>query len=649
MAKITLNDITSAFDAKQVINDNNDAVETAMENTLSRDGTTPNQMESDLDLNSNDVNNVQNLRTSRLYINGSLVSTSSAILDGNHIQEFSGEDLTDSYTTLTGITSYTLGVDAIEVYINGVYQPPSTFTEIDVNTIQFTSSLLASDDITIVTHPVETISGADASNVSYSPAGGAVTNLADTLDGITDYVDSGGMQIFTHDTSENIYAGDGAAPVIEATATNNFVVGEDAAAALTTGDHNIIIGNDAAASANALDRNIVLGRNALNLVTGINTGNVIIGDNALGLTSEATKAHYNVAIGGNAGSYTGGSGNVLLGHGAGGHLEGSSAKNVMIGYKAGPTAFDEHDDKLYIHNDVSDTPLIGGDFDAGTVTINGDLDVTGSFGIASYSIGTSNPITLSKAADGQMDMTPGGTATYCTIGLTTYTGANLGYITANSGNGEIGIQDSGSHWVIRHTEDGSTEFYSHNQTLRATIASTGLVTAGSGFAIGSSSVNETELGILDGATVTTAQLNILADVTSSATEINKLDDLTGDILTSSGGVTLSGELGLEEYHETIASVAAAAIDVSSGSYFYKTLSGATTFTFTNPVDSGRLSSFTLELTNASTHITWPTSVHWNAGIEPELSTTGVDILVFHTRDGGTTWYGYIGGLAMSAP
>ncbi len=41
-------------------------------------------------------------------------------------------------------------------------------------------------------------------------------------------------------------------------------------------------------------------------------------------------------------------------------------------------------------------------------------------------------------------------------------------------------------------------------------------------------LTSTEVGILDGATVTTAELNVLDGVTATATEINKLDGVTAD-------------------------------------------------------------------------------------------------------------------------
>jgi hypothetical protein len=51
MAKLTLNDIASGYGSTTKHNANNDLIEAAVENTLSRDGTTPNEMEANLDMN----------------------------------------------------------------------------------------------------------------------------------------------------------------------------------------------------------------------------------------------------------------------------------------------------------------------------------------------------------------------------------------------------------------------------------------------------------------------------------------------------------------------------------------------------------------------------------------------------------------------
>src|SRR6185295_13991299 len=66
MAKLTLNDLSSLENqtsAIALINANNTLVEEAIENTLSRDGTSPNQMEASLDMNSNRIYNLPEPQT----------------------------------------------------------------------------------------------------------------------------------------------------------------------------------------------------------------------------------------------------------------------------------------------------------------------------------------------------------------------------------------------------------------------------------------------------------------------------------------------------------------------------------------------------------------------------------------------------------
>lgn len=58
MAKLTLQDIALISGSETTINNNSAAIETAMENTLSRDGTSPNAMNAVLDMDSNRIINV---------------------------------------------------------------------------------------------------------------------------------------------------------------------------------------------------------------------------------------------------------------------------------------------------------------------------------------------------------------------------------------------------------------------------------------------------------------------------------------------------------------------------------------------------------------------------------------------------------------
>jgi hypothetical protein len=63
--KPTVSTVATGYQATDTINDNFTNVRNAFDNTLSLDGSVPNAMEADLDMNGNDIINV-----SGLYING---------------------------------------------------------------------------------------------------------------------------------------------------------------------------------------------------------------------------------------------------------------------------------------------------------------------------------------------------------------------------------------------------------------------------------------------------------------------------------------------------------------------------------------------------------------------------------------------------
>ena len=73
MSKLTLSNVgtlSNQASAAQTINDNFAAIEEAMETTLSRDGSLPNEMLADLDMNSNDILNVGTINASTYLQNG---------------------------------------------------------------------------------------------------------------------------------------------------------------------------------------------------------------------------------------------------------------------------------------------------------------------------------------------------------------------------------------------------------------------------------------------------------------------------------------------------------------------------------------------------------------------------------------------------
>jgi hypothetical protein len=115
-------------------------------------------------------------------------------------------------------------------------------------------------------------------------------------------------------------------------------------------------------------------------------------------------------------------------------------------------------------------------------------------------------------------------------------------------------------------------------------------------------------------------------------------------VSNSQDVTIAEELKAKSYNETYAALTAAAtVDISceAGNVFSLTTDQNTTFTFSNPPASGTAYGFTLQLTAGGTHtITWPASVDWAAATAPDAPASGeTDVLVFMTRDGGTTWFG----------
>lgn len=89
------------------------------------------------------------------------------------------------------------------------------------------------------------------------------------------------------------------------------------------------------------------------------------------------------------------------------------------------------------------------------------------------------------------------------------------------------------------------------------------------------------------------------------------------------------------------------IDCEAGNVATATATGNCTWTFSNPPATGKTGTITLLLTadgTVRTH-TWPASVKWAAGTAPTMTGTNgkVDVLTFITPDGGTTWYGFVGG------
>lgn len=133
---------------------------------------------------------------------------------------------------------------------------------------------------------------------------------------------------------------------------------------------------------------------------------------------------------------------------------------------------------------------------------------------------------------------------------------------------------------------------------------------------------------------------------------------SSSLLATSAAVTSGTYIKAIGYADTVVALGntstAINLDVVSGGVFTATLTGNATITLRYPVSSGA-SSFTLILTNDATPgrtVAWAGGSFKFPGGAASLSRTttanAVDIWVFFTPDGGTTWYGNIAMKNMTA-
>ena len=101
-----------------------------------------------------------------------------------------------------------------------------------------------------------------------------------------------------------------------------------------------------------------------------------------------------------------------------------------------------------------------------------------------------------------------------------------------------------------------------------------------------------------------------------------------------GGLTVDGP-----YKQVAETVSGVDIDLSTGNYFTKTVSGNTTFTFSNPPANGTVGSFTLEVTHSSGNIYWPGTVKWPDNDPPSLATGKTHLFMFITDNNGGRYRG----------
>ncbi|MEM9929859.1 MAG: tail fiber protein, partial [Bacteroidota bacterium] len=185
----------------------------------------------------------------------------------------------------------------------------------------------------------------DEDVIRFDVAGTEVLSMSRTANNLT--------IIEVPNNESNLFIGAEAGQNVSASNGRNTFIGNRAGRSNTTGGTNVYIGDGAASNNSTGSSNVIIGRAAG--AGNFGSSNVLVGkqaafENRLG--SDIT------AIGSLSGQGSSGSGHVFIGNRSG--------------------SFATGDNKLYIENTISNSPLIYGEFDNDLVRINGDLQVTGT-------------------------------------------------------------------------------------------------------------------------------------------------------------------------------------------------------------------------------------------------------------------------------
>jgi hypothetical protein len=272
------------------------------------------------------------------------------------------------------------------------------------------------------------------------------------------------------------------------------------------------------------------------------------------------------------------------------------------------------------------------------------LDIAGGTGIDTSGSGQ----TVTVAIDSTV-ATLTGSQTLTTKTLTTPKILENGYIADDDGNKRLAFVKTGTatHYLKIQSTNGSGVIVTSsaddgsNANLELQCSGTGTVWI--------PTANLTYAGTT--VTATGAELNYNDITTLGTSEASKVVTAA-----ASGAVTITGELnasgGINEDHNNGAlsnSNQTLTLDCHNGNNFsVTTAANITSFVVSNLPASGTAFFFTLKVSYGGSHsITWGSSVKWNGGSAPTLSTSGTDVFAFYTVDSGTTIYGFTAGQALA--
>ncbi len=153
----------------------------------------------------------------------------------------------------------------------------------------------------------------------------------------------------------------------------NVALGYWAMLANSSGSNNTAVGESSLKFADSSSYNTAIGSSSL-LTLHNGSSNTAVGTSSLYYLASGDD---NTIVGEAAGSHVDtGNANVMIGYSSGAGTSAHSASgNIFLGYMSGYN--ESGSNKLYIENSSSSTPLIGGDFSADEVYINGTMRISG--------------------------------------------------------------------------------------------------------------------------------------------------------------------------------------------------------------------------------------------------------------------------------
>ena len=166
--KPTITTIASGYASNTQLNNNFTALRDGFNNTLSLDGSTPNAMNADLDMNSNDILNAGEVDVQGLKIDGVQVYPGSTQI----ATTYATQNYTGNGSTVTYAMGYNPAIKSnVDVYIDGVYQNQDAFG-ISGTDLIFTAAPPLNSAIEIkVPVNVTSLTNTDSSQLVYTQGG----------------------------------------------------------------------------------------------------------------------------------------------------------------------------------------------------------------------------------------------------------------------------------------------------------------------------------------------------------------------------------------------------------------------------------------------------------------------------------------------